>query len=68
MGQAAGWRLVGGAGLFATFETLDAAAEQGRLAEARIWSRIFPYSPHWLRLGLPGSEIGWRRLGAVLER
>ena len=68
MGQVAGWRLVGGAGLFATFETLDAAAEQDRLAEGRIWSRIFPYSPHWLRLGLPGSEIGWRRLGAVLER
>ncbi len=68
LGQAAGWRLVGEAGLFATFETPDAAAEQDRLAGARIWSRIFPYSPTWLRLGLPGNADGWQRLAAVLER
>jgi cobalamin biosynthetic protein CobC len=67
LGRAAGWRLVGEAGLFATFETPDAAAAQDRLAQERIWSRIFPYSPLWLRLGLPGDEAGWQRLAAVLE-
>ena len=68
LGRAAGWRLVGEAGLFATFETPDAMAEQDRLAGAHIWSRIFPYSPHWLRLGLPGDVAGWQRLTAALER
>lgn len=66
LGRAAGWRLVGEAGLFATFDTPDAAAAQERLAGARIWSRIFPYSPHWLRLGLPGDEASWQRLDAAL--
>ena len=65
-GRGAGWRLVGEAGLFATFETGDAAATQARLAEARIWSRIFPWSPGWLRLGVPGDEAGWRRLETAL--
>jgi cobalamin biosynthetic protein CobC len=67
LGQSAGWRLVGEAGLFATFETADAVAEHDRLAGAHIWSRIFPYSPHWLRLGLPGDASGWQRLAAMLE-
>ncbi len=66
LARAAGWRLVGEAGLFATFDTPDAAAAQEQLAGARIWSRIFPYSPHWLRLGLPGDEASWRRLEAAL--
>ena len=30
--------------------TPDAAAAQERLAGARIRSRVFPYSPDWLRL------------------
>lgn len=66
LGQGAGWRPVGEAGLFATFETPDAAAAQAGLARARIWSRIFPYSAHWLRLGLPPAG-GWARLAAALE-
>jgi cobalamin biosynthetic protein CobC len=67
LGRAAGWRPVGGAGLFTTFETPDAAAAQERLAKAQIWSRVFPYSATWLRLGLPGDETGWQRLAAALE-
>ena len=66
LGQAAGWRLVGEAGLFATFETADAEAAQARLAQARIWSRVFPWSAHWLRLGLPGDAAGWGRLEGAL--
>lgn len=67
LGEAAGWRLVGEAGLFATFDTGDAAAAQARLARARIWSRVFPWSARWLRLGLPGGADGWRRLEQALS-
>ena len=58
-------RLVGGTDLFRLYEVGEAAAFQARLAEARIWSRIFPYSESWVRLGLPG-ESDWARLEAVL--
>ncbi len=62
----AGWRLVGGTALFRTYDTPDAAAAQDRLARARIWSRIFPYSPRWIRLGLPGGGAEWQRLEEAL--
>lgn len=61
-----GWRLVGGTHLFRTYETADAGAAQERLAQARIWSRRFPWSQGWLRLGLPGSADEWTRLGAAM--
>jgi len=64
---AAGWSLVGGTSLFRTYETGDAAAARTRLAEGRIWARIFPYSPTWIRLGLPGDEPGWSRLAERLD-
>jgi len=67
LGRQASWGLVGEAGLFATFETPNAEAAQLRLARERIWSRRFPYSEHWLRLGLPGHEDGWERLAGALE-
>ncbi|MFP1644635.1 threonine-phosphate decarboxylase CobD [Pontitalea aquivivens] len=62
----AGWALVGGTALFRTYDTPDAAAAQDRLARHRIWSRIFPYSPRWIRLGLPGSTAEWDRLARAL--
>lgn len=62
----AGWQLIGGTPLFRTYYTLDAAAAQTQLASAHVWSRIFPYSPHWLRLGLPGSEQEWQQVSAAL--
>ncbi|MFN3844711.1 MAG: threonine-phosphate decarboxylase CobD [Paracoccaceae bacterium] len=61
-----GWGLVGGTSLFRLYHMPDAQAAQDRLAERRIWSRIFPYSRHWLRLGLPGTEEEWARLAAAL--
>ena len=67
LGARAGWCHVGGAQLFNTFETPDAAAAHEALARAHIWSRIFPYSATWLRLGLPGDEAEWARLEAALE-
>lgn len=65
LAAAAGWRLVGGTALFRLYATPDAAAAQDRLARAGIWSRRFPYSAHWLRLGLPGAEAEWTRAEAA---
>jgi cobalamin biosynthetic protein CobC len=64
----AGWPTVGATSLFVTVETGDARAAQARLARARIWTRAFPYSAGWLRLGLPGSPLEWDRLAAALPR
>ncbi|PYF07158.1 L-threonine O-3-phosphate decarboxylase [Rhodobacter viridis] len=61
-----GWTLVGGTALFRTYATPDAAAAQDHLARAQIWSRVFPYSAQWLRLGLPGGEMEWMRLEKAL--
>lgn len=66
LARAAGWPLVGGCELFRTYDTPDAAAAQESLARARIWTRRFPYSVRWLRLGLPGTEAEWQRLVTAL--
>ena len=58
-------QLVGGTDLFRLYEVGDAAAFQARLAERHIWSRVFPYSQTWVRLGLPGPEH-WDRVEAAL--
>lgn len=62
----AGWRPLGGTTLFRLYDTPDASAAQARLARARIWSRIFPWSARWLRLGLPGGDAEWARLERAL--
>ncbi len=62
----AGWELVGGTALFRTYRTANAMRAQDQLARARIWSRVFPYSPEWLRLGLPGPEAEWTQLRDAL--
>lgn len=62
----AGWSLVGGTPLFRTYATPDAHAAQERLARHHIWSRIFPWSRHWLRLGLAGPPAHWDRIRAAL--
>lgn len=60
----AGWDLVGGTSLFRTYATPNAVATQAALAQNRVWSRIFPYSDRWLRLGLPPSDR-WDQLEAA---
>ncbi|RBW53678.1 threonine-phosphate decarboxylase [Ruegeria sp. A3M17] len=60
-----GAKLVGGTTLFRLYDVDDAAAWQAKLARAHIWSRIFPYSNTYLRLGLPSAD-GWRQLEAAL--
>ena len=64
MGQA-GARLIGGCSLFRLYEVDNARNWQNRLAQNRIWTRIFPYSKTWLRVGLP-PEDGWAKLKAAL--
>ncbi|NOR31207.1 MAG: threonine-phosphate decarboxylase [Sulfitobacter sp.] len=63
----AGWELIGGTPLFRTYATPDAAKAQRDLAARHIWTRIFPYSDTWIRLGLPGTEGDWSRLEAALN-
>lgn len=63
----AGWSQAGGTHLFRLYDTPDAAAAQGRLARAHIWSRRFPYSTRWLRLGVPGNRVEWDRVIAALK-
>ena len=67
LARAAGWPLVGGTALFRLYDTPDAAAAQDGLARRAIWSRIFPWSARWLRLGLPGAASEWDRLARALR-
>lgn len=60
-----GAMLVGGTPLFRLYDVDDAANWQNRLAQNHIWSRIFPYSKTWIRLGLPAPKQ-WAQLEAAL--
>jgi cobalamin biosynthetic protein CobC len=62
-----GLRVAGGTDLFILVELPDAARLHARLAEAGIWTRIFPYRSDWLRLGLPAGEAGFARLDAAFD-
>jgi len=67
MMRRAGATVVGGTTLFRLYDVGDATVWQDRLAQHQIWSRIFPYSDRWLRLGLPGPEPHWARLEEALS-
>jgi cobalamin biosynthetic protein CobC len=67
LAQSAGWKSLGGTELFRLYDTPDASAAQNRLGSKQIWTRRFPYSDRWLRLGLPGQAIEWDRLAAALQ-
>lgn len=60
-----GATVAGGCPLFRLYHVDDAKGLQTQLAKHHIWSRIFPYSRHWLRLGLPAPDQ-WHRLEAAL--
>jgi len=60
-----GAQIVGGTSLFRLYEVDDAARWQDRLARGHVWSRVFPYSKTWLRLGLPAPDR-WGQLEAAL--
>lgn len=63
-----GLPLVGGTSLFRLYDAGDGGALplQTRLAQAHIWTRAFPYSTRWLRLGLPGTPDAWARLETAM--
>ncbi len=63
---ASGATVRGGTSLFRLYEVPDAVLWQTRLARHHIWSRVFHYDTHWLRLGLPGPD-DWPRLEAALS-
>ncbi len=66
LARRAGWALVGGCELFRLYQTPDATGAQEALARHYIWSRMFPYSSRWLRLGLPAGEQEWQRVESAL--
>jgi len=66
LAERAGWILVGGTALFRTYATPDAEAAQDHLACRGIWSRRFPYSQTWVRLGLPDGP-DWPRVEQALS-
>ena len=63
-----GAKVIGGTSLFRLYDTDDAAGWQHDLAKCQIWTRIFPYSTRWLRLGLPGADADWAQLEAALAQ
>lgn len=63
----AGWTVVGGTPLFRLYDTPNAAEAQRHLAANHIWTRIFPYSDRWIRLGLTDGDANWARLEAALS-
>lgn len=56
LARTGGWEVVGGSELFRLYRVTDADDAQVQLASARVWSRTFPYSKDWLRLGIPGPD------------
>ncbi len=62
-----GWGVVGGTDLFRLYDTPNATAAQDHLARHHIWSRIFPYSARWIRLGPAGGAGEWARLRAAMQ-
>ena len=63
---AAGATIIGGTDLFRLYDVDSAARWQDRLAKSHIWSRVFPYSETYLRLGLPGPD-NWSRVESALS-
>jgi len=59
-----GAEIVGGTPLFRLYRVDNAQDMQDRLAQHHIWSRVFPYAPEWLRLGLPAADR-WAQLEAA---
>jgi cobalamin biosynthetic protein CobC len=64
---AAGFAIIGGAGLFRLAQHDDAANWFERLCEAGILTRSFVERPKWLRFGLPAAPYDWERLALALR-
>ena len=64
--RSTGASCAGGTSLFRLYEVEDAVRLQDHLAAHHIWSRVFPYSDRWIRLGLPAPRE-WSRVDAALS-
>ena len=62
-----GLHVIGGTALFRLIGIEDARLLHHLLAEAGIWARVFTYSPHWIRLGLPATHTQWSCLEQALR-
>lgn len=62
----AGFTPLGGTPLFRLVQHEKAGDIVERLGRHGIHVRAFPHRPRWLRFGLPGSDIGFRRLASAL--
>lgn len=63
-----GANVIGGTDLFQLYAVDNAQAWQDRLASHQIWTRIFPYSENYIRLGIPSAEQLIRLKAAFNER
>lgn len=59
-------QVVGGTPLFRLYDVENAAVWQDHLAKHHIWTRSFPYSDRWLRMGLPAPHH-WPRVKAAIQ-
>lgn len=66
MVQARGAEFLGGTSMFRLFRVDDALRWQKKLAKGRVWTRVFPYEPTWLRLGLPPQDR-WDQVERALK-
>jgi cobalamin biosynthesis protein CobC len=64
---AAGFAIIGGAGLFRLARHDDATNWFERLCRAGILTRRFAERPKWLRFGLPAAPCDWERLALALR-
>ncbi len=64
--QTRGARPLGGTSLFRLYDVPDATSWQTQLAKGKVHTRIFPYAPTWLRLGLPHPDR-WGQLERALS-
>ena len=66
MARRAGLGLIGGTHLFRLYAGEQAAGLHDRLGRHGIMTRRFVGQPHWLRIGLPGTQADWERLRAAV--
>ncbi len=63
-----GIHVLGGTSLFRLAKVPDAAAFAARLRQQGIHTRIFTYSPDWMRFGLPPDEAAfWARFDTAMK-
>jgi len=60
--------IVGQTDLYILIDHPNAHALHKALAKQHIWTRVFDYSPSWMRLGLPADKAARQRLATALKQ